>query len=46
MHFKKVSAGVKNWSFLVVDTSGRWVGARKGGMRVKVVDVFCIYILK
>jgi hypothetical protein len=29
-----------------MDASGRLVGTRKGGMRVYMVDVFCIHIWK
>jgi hypothetical protein len=30
--------------FLEVGTSGRWMGIRKGGMRVNVVDVLYPYM--
>jgi hypothetical protein len=41
---KKRKAGGKNKSFLRVDTNGRGVDTRKGGMRVYTVDVFCNHI--
>jgi hypothetical protein len=34
----------KNKTFLGVGTSGKRMGTRKGGMRVNMVDVFCIHI--
>jgi hypothetical protein len=34
----------QNSSFPGVGTSERWAGKRKGGMRVNMVDIFCIYI--
>jgi hypothetical protein len=41
---KKKKAKRKNKSFLGLDTSGKGVGTRKGGMRVYMVDVFGIHI--
>jgi hypothetical protein len=46
IHLKKWRAGGKIRSFLGVDTSERWVGTRKEGMGIYMVDVFCIHILK
>jgi hypothetical protein len=35
--------GRRGKSFLGVETSGRWVGTRKGGMRMKMVYFVSIY---
>jgi hypothetical protein len=44
MHFKKKKSRREKQVFSKVGTSGRWVGTRKGEIRVNMVDVFCIYI--
>jgi hypothetical protein len=44
VHLIKRRRRGKNKSFLGMDASGRLVGTRKGGMRVYMVDVFCIHI--
>jgi hypothetical protein len=47
VHFKKEwRIGREHKSFLGVGTSGSWVGTGKGGMRVNMMDVFCLHIWK
>jgi hypothetical protein len=41
---KKKRTGGKNKSSPGMGTSRRWVGTRKGEMRVNMVNIFCIHI--
>jgi hypothetical protein len=44
LNLKKMKGRGKNKSYQGMGTSGREVGTRKGGMRMNMVDVLCIYI--
>jgi hypothetical protein len=46
IHFKNMKGRKVKYVFLGVGASRRGVVIRKGGMRVKMVDVFCTHIGK
>jgi hypothetical protein len=46
IHFLKMKGRRVKQVFSGVGTSERWVGTRKGWMRVNMMDVFCIRIWK